>query len=58
MSYHKQFLAITDCVTKLILLKRNNNHGLGAMHLKYIIKTNHVELMSRISRNWFTQNVF
>ena len=41
-----------------VVLKRNKSHGLGGMHLKYIIKTNHVQLKSRISRMWFTQNVF
>ena len=36
----------------------NKIHGLGAMYLKEIIKTNHVQLKSRISCQWFTQNVF
>ena len=37
---------------KIILhdLKRNKSHGFGAVHLKEIIKTNHVQLKSRISR--------
>ena len=39
-------------------LERNNSHGLGATHLKEIIKTNYVQLKSRISRQWITQNVF
>ena len=29
-------------------LKRNKSHGLGAMHLIEIIKSNHVQLKSRI----------
>ena len=37
-------------------LKRNKSNGFGAMHLKYFIKTNHVQLKSRKSRHWFTQN--
>ena len=39
-------------------LKRNKSHGYGAMHLKEIIKTNHVQVKSRISCQLFTQNVF
>ena len=39
-------------------LKRNKMHDFGAVHLKEIIKTNHVQLNSRISRQWFSENVF
>ena len=39
------------------LLKRNICHSFGAMHLNEIIKTYYVQLKSRISRQWFTQNV-
>ena len=31
-------------------LMQNKGHGLGAMHLQHLIKTNHVQLKSRISR--------
>ena len=45
-------------VTHLIMLKRNKSHGFRVVHLKDIIKTNYAELKSRLSRQWFTQNVF
>ena len=32
--------------------------GLGGMHVKEIITTNHAQLKSRISRQWFTANLF
>ena len=37
------------------LLKRNKSHSYA---LKKIIKTNHVQLKSGISHQWFTKNVF
>ena len=40
------------------LIKVKQIHGLEAAHIKEIIKSNHVKLKSRISRCWFTQNVF
>ena len=45
-------------IKHLKTLKRNKSHGLGAMHLKEIIKTTHMQLKSRMSHQWFTQNVF
>ena len=39
------------------MLTRNKSHGFGAVYLKEIIKTNYVQLKSRISRQLFTQNV-
>ena len=39
-------------------LRQNKSHGLGAMHLKKIIKTNHVQLKSRISCQWFTKKMW
>ena len=38
-------------------LKRNKSHGFGAMHLKEIIKTNHVQLKSRISSSVYSECV-
>ena len=37
------------------VIKGNKSHGFGAMHLKVLIKTNHVQLKLSISCQWFTQ---
>ena len=44
-------------IATLQAVKAKQKSWFGAMHLKEIIKTNHVQLKSRISRQWFTQNV-
>ena len=33
--------------------ERNRSHSFEVMHIKEIIKTNHVQLKSRISCQWF-----
>ena len=54
--YHKLICQVKQSHIH-VTLKRNKSHGLGAMHLKETMKTNHVQLKSRISRQRFTQNV-
>ena len=42
----------------MLTLKQDKSHGIGAMHLKDIIKTKHVQPKPRISCQRFNQNVF
>ena len=50
-------ISLNKLTIKLTLMQ-NKSRGLMAMHLKEITKPNHVQLKSRISPQWFTQNVF
>ena len=41
-----------------LCMDKDKGYGLGTTHLTEIIKTKNVQLISRISHQWFTQNVF
>ena len=62
-SWHVMHLSMHVCVCASLIAcsiyhksKQNKCRGFEFMHVKELIKTNHLHLQSRISCQWFTQN--